>query len=183
MDLQPKSIPNNDSDIDSDIREFAEPMERQPLEVVMNPPEQSTTVDLHVPEDAWLPVPVADTDRELAAATVKDRLKDRLLNFYTAFRKIDRQSISDAELQPARIYIGLTFVGFSALSLMLVLLHSRTMYSGLTSLQQIQRYWEPYITFVCMGVAGMMMLGREAMRPKVNHSVNREQSTAKESSK
>jgi hypothetical protein len=169
MNLQPTPIPSNDSD----IREFAEPMERQPLEVVMDAPDsQSTTVDLDVAEDAWLPVPVAEIDPESVPATLKDR-KDRLFDFYAALSKIDRQSISDAELQPARIYIGLMFVGFSALSLMLVLLHSHTMYSGLTSVQQIQRYWEPYVTFVCMGVAGMMMLGREAMRPQVNHSVNR----------
>lgn len=176
MDLQPKPIPVNDSE----IREFAEPMERQPLDLVMDPPAtQSARVDLEVAEDAWLPVPGADIDPEFPPATIKDRLFD----FYAALIKIERHRISDQALQPARIQIGLMFVGFSALSLMLVLLHSHTMYSGLTSVQQIQRYWEPYITFVCMGVAGMMMLGREAMRPRVNRPVNREQSPMNELSK
>ncbi|MUL35446.1 hypothetical protein [Gloeocapsopsis dulcis] len=78
--------------------------------------------------------------------------------------EIDLDTISDTELQPARILIGLSFVGFAALSIAFLLLYLSTLHPELNSVAQIQHYWYQYIWFVCLGVAGLFLLGREAMR-------------------
>lgn len=78
---------------------------------------------------------------------------------------IDLDTLSDADLRPARIYVGLGFVGFAALMLTLLMLHYHSLRPDLILADQIRQYWYPYIFFVCLGVAGMFMLGREAMRP------------------
>lgn len=180
MDLQRKVTPAENPAENREMWEFAEPPERQRLDVVMVPPETipslGTQCDrsqamLAPPQENiadWLSVPAED----MAETSQPPSTRERIVNFYLALTKIDRQRITDLEMQPARIQTGLMFVGFSALLLMWLLLHSHTIHPGLTSVQQIQRYWEPYIAFVCMGVAGMMMLGREAMRPRVNLPVN-----------
>ncbi len=171
MDLQRKVTPAESPAENTEMWEFAEPPERQRLDVVMVPPETIPTSGQDYIAD-WLSVPAED----MAEASQPPSTREKIVNFYLALTKIDRQSITDAEMQPARIQTGLLFVGFSALLLMWLLLHSHTIHPGLTSVQQIQRYWEPYITFVCMGVAGMMMLGREAMRPRVKLPVNQPES-------
>jgi hypothetical protein len=78
--------------------------------------------------------------------------------------EIDLEEISDRELQPARIRIGLSFVGFGALMIVLLLLYLETLHPELSPVQQIRAYWYQYIWFVCCGVTGMFILGREAMR-------------------
>ena len=78
--------------------------------------------------------------------------------------QIDLDAISESELQPARILVGLSFVGFGALSTALLLLYLSTLHPELDSIAQIRRYWYQYIWFVCLGVAGLFVLGREAMR-------------------
>ncbi|MES1026336.1 hypothetical protein ABN584_25905 [Gloeocapsa sp. BRSZ] len=78
--------------------------------------------------------------------------------------EIDLDAISETELQPVRILIGLSFVGFGALSTALLLLYLSTLHPELDSIAQIRRYWYQYIWFVCLGVAGLFVLGREAMR-------------------
>ncbi|MBD2434234.1 MULTISPECIES: hypothetical protein [Fischerella] len=79
--------------------------------------------------------------------------------------EIDLETISDWELRPLRIRIGLSFVGFGALMTVLLLLYLNTLYSQLSPIEQIGRYWHQYVWFVCLGVTGMFILGREAMRP------------------
>lgn len=79
--------------------------------------------------------------------------------------EIDTDTITDWELQPARIMVGLSFVGFGALMVVLLLLYLRTLHPQLSAIEQIHMYWYEYIWFVCFGVAGMFMLGRESMRP------------------
>lgn len=78
---------------------------------------------------------------------------------------IDLEKISDWELRPARIRVGLSFVGFGALMIVVLLLYLNTLHPQLSTLEQIGKYWYQYIWFVCLGVAGMFVLGREAMRP------------------
>lgn len=78
---------------------------------------------------------------------------------------IDLDTLSDTDLRPARIYVGLGFVGFAALLLTLLMLYSHSLRPDLILADQIRQYWYPYIFSVCLGVAGMFMLGREAMRP------------------
>jgi hypothetical protein len=78
---------------------------------------------------------------------------------------IDLDAISDAELRPARIQMGLIFVGFGSLTVLLLLLYLTTLHPQLATADQLRSYWHQYVWFVSLGVAGMFMLGREAMRP------------------
>ncbi|HIK03106.1 MAG TPA: hypothetical protein IGS40_00075 [Trichormus sp. M33_DOE_039] len=78
--------------------------------------------------------------------------------------EIDLETISDIELQPARIRVGLSCVGFGALMILVLLLYCNTLHPEMSQLEQIHQYWYQYIWFVCLGVTGMFLLGREAMR-------------------
>jgi hypothetical protein len=91
-----------------------------------------------------------------ASSVAEDCLKD--------LAEIDLEKISDWELQPARIRVGLSFVGFGALMIVVLLLYLDTVHPELSTIQQIGKYWYQYVWFVCLGVAGMFLLGREAMR-------------------
>lgn len=79
--------------------------------------------------------------------------------------EIDLSQISDWELRPFRIRIALSFVGFSSLAILILALFLTTLHPQMSPTQQIAIYWGEYIWFVCLGVAGMFLLGREAMRP------------------
>ncbi|MEM9923045.1 MAG: hypothetical protein AAF915_04725 [Cyanobacteria bacterium P01_D01_bin.50] len=79
--------------------------------------------------------------------------------------EIDLNNINDWELRPFRIRIGLSFVGFSSLIIIVLALFLTTLHPEMTPNQQIAQFWSEYIWFVCLGVAGMFLLGREAMRP------------------
>ncbi|KAB8333191.1 hypothetical protein SD80_015135 [Scytonema tolypothrichoides VB-61278] len=85
-------------------------------------------------------------------------------DFLQDLAEIDLDKISDWELQPARIRVGLSFVGFGALMIVVLLLYLNTLHPELSTVQQIGKYWYQYVWFVCLGVAGMFILGREAMR-------------------
>lgn len=79
--------------------------------------------------------------------------------------EINLEEIGDFDLRPARIRVGLSFVGFGALMILILLLHLKTLNLQFNSIEQMQQFWYQYIWFVCLGVAGMFILGREAMRP------------------
>jgi hypothetical protein len=79
--------------------------------------------------------------------------------------KIDIDEITDFDLRSARIHVGLSFVGFGALMLVILLLYLQTLHPDMNTSEKISRYWYEYIWFVNLGVAGMFVLGREAMRP------------------
>ena len=79
--------------------------------------------------------------------------------------EIDLEQISDFELRPARIYIGLSFVGFGALMILVLLLYFNSLHPAVNTVEQIRQYWYAYVWFVSLGVTGMFILGREAMRP------------------
>ncbi len=78
--------------------------------------------------------------------------------------KINLEQITDDDLQSARIIIGLTFVGFGALTLAILTLYLYSLHPELITTEQVRNYWHQYIWLVSLGVAGMFMLGREAMR-------------------
>lgn len=78
--------------------------------------------------------------------------------------KIDLEQITDEDLQPARIIAGLTFIGFGALTLAILTLYLYSLHPELSTIEQVRNYWHQYIWLVSLGVAGMFMLGREAMR-------------------
>ena len=79
--------------------------------------------------------------------------------------EIDLAEIDDRALQPARILVGLTFVGFGALAMVFLMLGFSTLHPDWTLADQMHHYWYPYVLLVGLGVAGMFTLGREAMRP------------------
>lgn len=85
--------------------------------------------------------------------------------------EIDLDEIGDFELRSPRILIGLSFVGFGALAIALLILYLYTLHPELNSVEQIGKYWYQYVWFVCLGVTGMFMLGREAMRPNLRQQV------------
>ncbi|MEH1959914.1 MAG: hypothetical protein V7L05_08535 [Nostoc sp.] len=79
--------------------------------------------------------------------------------------EIDLDTISDFELRPVRICVGFSFVGFGALMILLLLLYLNTFHVELSTSEKIGQYWYQYVWFVSLGVTGMFILGREAMRP------------------
>jgi hypothetical protein len=108
---------------------------------------------------AIVPVlPAQISDRLEAASNVADNTLNQLA-------EIDIDEISDWELRPARIQVGLSFVGFGALMVIVLLLYLSTLHPELSAIAQVGLYWYQYVWFVCLGVAGMFLLGREAMRP------------------
>lgn len=134
---------------------FAESSTRPPL-VLLRDTERSLrlrTLSTLVP---ILPSKTATNLRE--ASTIAETSLNQLA-------AIDLDAISDAELRPARIQMGLIFVGFGSLTVLLLLLYLTTLHPQLATADQLRSYWHQYVWFVSLGVAGMFMLGREAMRP------------------
>jgi hypothetical protein len=80
--------------------------------------------------------------------------------------RIELDEISDFELQPARIFVALSFVGFGALAIVFLILYLYTLHPELSAVEQIREYWYQYTWSVSLGVTGMLMLGREAMRSR-----------------
>ncbi len=77
---------------------------------------------------------------------------------------INVEEFSDRELQSPRILISLTFIGFSGLLISFLLLYLSTNHPHLSLKQQIGYYWYQYIFSVCLGVTGLLLLGREVIR-------------------
>jgi hypothetical protein len=161
MDMEPEVTPQ--PTVESP--EFPEPAGRKPLELLRDTEGllRRQTIETLTPV---LPQPLAT--RLEAASTVAETSLQELA-------EIDLDEISDAELQPARIFMGLTFVGLGALLLLFLLLYLTTLRPELSPVEQIQQYWYQYIWFVCIGVAGMFMLGREAMRPQPEARIEQEE--------
>lgn len=134
--------------------EFAEPIERKPLEVFYDAERslRTKTVSAIVP---MLPPQVA-TNLETVSQNA-----DRSIE---SISKIDFETITDAELKTPRILVGLTFVGFGSLMMMFLSLFLSTIHPELSPANQLYEYWHQFAWFVCLGVAGLTVLGREAMR-------------------
>ncbi|MCX7595676.1 MAG: hypothetical protein N2235_18340 [Fischerella sp.] len=138
---------------------FAQPsISRKPLELLRDTEAllRRPTVTTLVP---ILP-PKLSNNLQVASSLAEESLKK--------LAEIDLEQISDWELRPARIRVGLSFVGFGALMIVLLLLYLNSLHPELTPVEQIGKYWYQYVWFVCLGVAGMFILGREAMRPTQN---------------
>lgn len=155
MDLEPEATPPTTPA----NTEFAVGDARKPLEFLRDTEAllRRKTVETLVPV---LPPPVA-TNLQETSVVAEESLK--------ALAEIDLDEISDFDLQPARILIGLSFVGFGALFIVLLILYLYTLHPELSSVEQIREYWYQYIWLVSLGVAGMFILGREAMRPPGKH--------------
>ncbi len=128
---------------------------RQPLELL-----RDTEALLRRPAVATLvPIlpPKLSNKLQTASSVADESLKE--------LAEINLEEIGDFDLRPARICIGLSFVGFGALMTLILLLHLKTLNLQFNSIEQMRQYWYQYVWFVCLGVAGMFILGREAMRP------------------
>jgi hypothetical protein len=148
-------------------REFAEPLDRKPLELLRDTEKliRRPTVDTLVP---ILPQPLANRFQS-ASELAEDSLAQ--------LAEIDLDEITDWELQPARVLVGLSFVGFGALAIALLLLYLYTLHPQLNPVD-LRKYWHLYVWFVCLGVAGMFVLGREAMRLDVQERLNKQKSSS-----
>lgn len=129
---------------------------RKPLEILQN-----TEALLRRPTVAKLTplLPPKLGNRLQIASTIADES-------LTSLAQVDLEQISDIELRPPRIFIGLSFVGFGALMVLILVLYLNTLHPELNTVEQIRQYWYQYIWCVSLGVAGMFLLGREAMRPQ-----------------
>jgi hypothetical protein len=134
---------------------FADWSTRKPL-VLLRDTERSLrlrTVEALVPV---LPNRAIDTLSD--ASMIADESLDYLA-------EVNFDAITDRELRPARMQMGLAFIGFGALMVLFLLLYLNTLHPELNAIAQIRVYWHQYVWFVGLGIAGMFMLGREAMRP------------------
>ncbi|MBW4646192.1 MAG: hypothetical protein KME23_24910 [Goleter apudmare HA4340-LM2] len=141
----------------TDNVEFAQPpaIHRQPLELL-----RDTEAALRRPSVAALvPILPAKLSKTVQAAS---SLAENTLN---ELAEINLEQVSDFDLRPARIQIGLCCVGFGALMILLLLLYLNTLHPELGTIGQVRQYWYEYVWFVSLGVTGMFVLGREAMRP------------------
>jgi hypothetical protein len=140
----------------TDNIEFAQPTStRKPLELL-----RDTEAMLRRPTVATLSpiLPPKLSNRFQATSSLAD-------DSFKQLAEIDLDTISDFELRPARILVGLSLVGFGALMILMLLLYLNTLHPKINTVEQIQQYWYQYVWFVSLGVTGMFMLGREAMRP------------------
>ena len=136
--------------------EFAEPdSSKKPLKILRN-----TEALLRRPAVAAL-VPILPPKLSDNLQDASDIAEDSL----EELAEIDLNKINDWELRPFRMQIALSFIGFSSLMILILALFLTTLHPEMSPIQQIGNYWSEYIWFVCLGVAGMFLLGREAMRP------------------
>ncbi|MEH2178043.1 hypothetical protein [Nostoc sp.] len=140
----------------TDNIEFAQPTTtRKPLELL-----RDTEALLRRPTVAKLSpiLPPKLSNRFQAISSLAD-------DSFKELAEIDLNTISDFELRSARILVGLSLVGFGALMILVLLLYLNTLHPKTSTVVHIRQYWYQYIWFVCLGITGMFILGREAMRP------------------
>jgi hypothetical protein len=150
MNLEPQITPPKEQE----EPEFAFPPERKPLQILQET-ERSLrlkTVETLAP---ILPPSMADSLEEVS------EIADTSL---AELAEIDLDKISDIELRPVRIFVGLTFAGFSALAMLLLLISTFAIAPELSTSERIHDYWYQYVFLVSFGIAGMFVLAREAMR-------------------
>lgn len=137
------------------LPEFAEPATRKPL-VLLRDTERSLrvkTVEAIVP---LLPEKAAINLGE--ASLVADESLEQLA-------EIDLDSITEQDLKPARMQMGMLFLAFGALAMAFLSMCLYLLNPEMNVSEQIHHYWHQYVWFVGLGISGLFMLGREAMRP------------------
>lgn len=128
------------------------------------------TLEFLPPEIESLEIPAVKSETESIEATsqpVDVAVQEATIAAGILLKKltaINLGDIDDQDLRPARIQVGLAFVGFGALMLFFLLLYITNQQPDLTPAERIQHHWYEYIWFLGLGVAGLFMLGRESMR-------------------
>ncbi len=151
MELEPRKPSQNAIE----PLEFAEPPVRKPLVLLRNTERSLREITV----TAIVPLLPADL------ATTLDEASQKADQSLAELAEIDLNTITDAELKPARTLMGLTFVGFGGLTMLFLALCLSTLHPELSAIAQIHDYWHQYVWLLGLGVAGLVMLGREAMRP------------------
>ncbi|EKQ67895.1 hypothetical protein OsccyDRAFT_4191 [Leptolyngbyaceae cyanobacterium JSC-12] len=151
MQSKPEDLPR----ASAQSPEFAEPIARKPL-VLLKDTERSLRVKTVDAISPLLPEKLAINLGE--ASVIADESLEQLA-------EIDLDEITDADLKPARVQMGMLFVGFGALAMAFLLMVLYVLHPEMTVSDQIHHYWHQYIWFVCLGISGLFMVGREAMRP------------------
>jgi hypothetical protein len=149
MDRQPQAPSPPATEV-----EFAEPPQK-PLELL-----RDTERSLRVKTISAL-VPILPSTAAMTLGEASQAADESL----DVLAEIDLDEITDADLRPARIAIGLTFTGFGALMMMFLLLYLSSLEPERGAIAQIGHHWHEYVWFVSLGVTGLAVLAREAMRP------------------
>jgi len=159
------------------LPEFAEPPTKEKLDLQLNIPPALDLVEQQSPEleignstEYIKNKPVLGVRFLLGISTAASQ-------FFAEAVKIDRDSITDLEMKPARIYTGLTFTGFSALGLVLLMFYISRFHPEFAKTEWVKYFWYQYILLVSLGVAGMSMLGREALRQSIKQQNYSDQRT------
>jgi hypothetical protein len=139
----------------SQLPEFAEPVTRKPL-VLLRDTERSLRVKTVDAIGPLLPETVAINLGE--ASLIADESLEQLA-------EIDLNSITDEDLKPARMQMGMLFLAFGALAMAFLSMCLYLLNPAMNVNDQIHHYWHQYVWFVALGISGLFMLGREAMRP------------------
>jgi hypothetical protein len=150
-----QSKPQGSAQVSAQAPEFAEPIARKPL-VLLRHTERSLrvkTVDAIAP---LLPEKVALNLGE--ASLIADESLEQLA-------EIDLDAITDEDLRPARIQMGMLFIGFGALAMAFLLMVLYLLHPEMSMTEQVYHYWHQYVWFAGLGISGLFMMGREAMRP------------------
>ncbi|HIK27268.1 MAG: hypothetical protein N3E45_05985 [Oscillatoriaceae bacterium SKW80] len=150
------------------IPEFAQPPSRESMELRLSIPLESKAEEAEATE-ASLPsmaIETVETAKQGRLSAIVKAASKAASAYFTELAETEFARISDTELQPARIQIGLTFIGFSALALVFLLVYIISLHPDMSALERVRYYWYQYILFVSLGVTGMFMLARESIRPK-----------------
>jgi hypothetical protein len=142
----------------TEVLEFAEPPAAKPLAPLSlndRPPPPKLNLKLPESTDSALSYPLSVGGWENESTTASNR-SFQISLFW--------RSVSDRELRNPRIQAGLTSIGFGALGLVFLLLYTRAFHPEFDWVALASEYWYPYVGFASLGVAGLMMLGRESLR-------------------
>jgi hypothetical protein len=150
LDSRPASSPPKSWDLAEPL-EFAEPPLPQTIDLL---PPLEPAADLPSPLEITVEPPATPAATAIASAPVAEAPTARPWLPTTT------------ELQPARLRVGLFFVGSGAISLGLLWLYIKWFCPEFGPVEQMTYFWQPYIWFVGLGVSGLFMLGREVMRRK-----------------
>jgi hypothetical protein len=153
MDLQPRPTPQSSS---RDGAEIDWAPVKKPLEAL-----RDTERSLRVKTVAML-VPILPTQAAMTLGEASQVADESL----QVLAQMDLNAITDADLKPARIAIGLTFTGFGSLMMVFLLLYLSALSPDVRAINQIGHHWHEYVWFVSLGVTGLAVLAREAMRPE-----------------
>ena len=135
--------------------EFAEPEPRKPL-VLLRDTERTLRLKTVETLTPLLPEPVAMRVGE-ASLIAEESLEE--------LAKVDFDEITDEDLRTARMTVGILLVAFGALAMAFLLLFLYALYPNLDAIAQVRNFWYQYVWVVCLGISGLFMVGREAMRP------------------